>query len=305
MEEDWEGEPAAGGGLGPEPEEIAESLAKADDTWVIGGSVELSGGTTWRPDAVRDDGSALLHVHVAERLRSYATGRFEQALEDGIQVHVATTLGRLYDHDLLIDLVVADAIVHIVEPAEDVAPRWVLAIIADVGMTVPPDVRCVLANHGLQNAARDGTADQKGKRFEAVVAFLLSQVDGFAIFSRNYKTSTEEIDAVIQRQGIDSRVWSLANAPFLLAEAKNHADGVSQAMYSAFRLKMLTKRQTVRIGLMLSRTTISGAAINQEAKFASDDLTVAFLDGETLAEWANADDGTAFLERLIGEAMLG
>lgn len=154
-------------------------------------------------------------------------------------------------------------------------------------------------------AAGSGTADQKGKRFEALVAFLLSQVEGFSIFERNYKTSTEEIDVIIQRRGIDSRVWSLTNAPFLLAEAKNHADGISQHMFSTFRVKMQTKRSTVRIGLMLSRTTVSGAAIEQESKFASDELTIVFLDGDKIAEWADATDGTGFLEAMVSQAMLG
>jgi hypothetical protein len=247
-----------------------------------------------------------LHIHVADRLRGYATRRFAAAFEAGISVHVATTLGRLYDAELLEQLAQADAQVHLIDGSVPVKKAVrVLALLADLQIRVPVELRTALGRQGWDMSCRDGTPDQKGKRFEALVAFLLSQVDGFWIFERNYRTDTEEIDAVIQQRELTGRVWSLANAPFILAEAKNHQTGISQGMFSAFRLKMMTKRATVRIGVMLSRTTISGDAIEQEKKFASEELTIAFLDGDAVQKWIEADDPTSHLERVISEAMLG
>jgi hypothetical protein len=288
-----------------EPDEIARELAEADPTWKVETPIQL-GEHKWQPDLVRSDGSALLHIHVAERLRSYATERFGWAVEAGVEVHIATTLGRLYDPELLEQLASADALVHLLDkPGEAVAPRRLLALLADEGITVPGSLRTSLGQHGFRFSKAEGSNDQKGKRFEALVAFLLGQVEGFSIFSRNYKTTTEEIDVVLQQREVGGRVWAIANAPFLLVEAKNHGEGISQAMFSQFRIKMQTKRSTVRIGLMLSRTSVSGSAIEQEGKFSSDELTIAFLDGDTIERWIEAEDGTDYLERLIGEAMLG
>ncbi|HWO15114.1 MAG TPA: hypothetical protein VNM89_00180 [Solirubrobacterales bacterium] len=307
MDQEWElGFDEQGLGiLAREPEELAEELCDADPKWTSGTPIELGGGVTWKPDLVREDGSALLHIHVAERLRGYATRRFAQAVDAGIEVFVATYLGRLYDAELLEQLTQVDAHVLLLDEHIEQKPERVLAVLADQGIHVPPELRTKLGRHGFDLSSRDGTAWQKGKRFEALVAFLLSQVDGFFVFARNYRTTTEEIDVVIQQRSLDGRVWSVTNAPFLLIEAKNHAVGISQEMFSAFRLKMMTKRESVHIGLMISRTTISADAVQQEAKFASQELTIAFLNGDVLTEWINAPDGTAYLERLISQAMLG
>lgn len=296
------GEP---GTIEQEPDEIAKKLVEVDPAWEIESTIEL-GEHKWQPDLVRVDKSALLHVHVAERLRSYATERFGWAVESGVEVHVATTLGRLYDAELLEQLAAADALVHVLDASGAAPkPKRVLALLADEGIRVAPPLRSVLGRHGFSFSQVDGSNDQRGKRFEALVAFLLSQVEGLSIFSRNYKTTTEEIDVVLQQREVGGRVWAIANAPFLLVEAKNHADGISQGMFSQFRIKMQTKRSTVRIGLMLSRTSISGAAVEQEARFSSDELTIVFLDGEAIEGWIEDADGTAHLERLISEAMLG
>lgn len=143
MDEDFEGELESEERLELEPKDVADDLITADSSWEGGGSIQLPSGKVWRPDLVRDDRSALLHVHLADRLRSYAITRFELALEGGIEVHVATTLGRLYDNELLTQLAAADALVHVIE--DDAPPRRVLAVLADAGMTVPPDVRSRLA----------------------------------------------------------------------------------------------------------------------------------------------------------------
>lgn len=301
---DEEGDEEAGS-LIREPAEIAKDFQEDDPRWMSDAAISLGDGRTWQPDLVLGDRSALLHVHVAERLRSYATRRFEQAVEAGIEVHVAAPLGRLYEGELLEQLASVDAHVHLLDKSSEKGPERILALLADLGIRVPPALRTTLGRHGLDFAARAGTASEKGKRFEALVVFLLSQVDGLSIFERNYKTSTEEIDVVLQQRQLDGRVWALTNAPFLLVEAKNHQDGISQGMFSQFRIKMMTKRASVRIGLMFSRTTVSGAAREQEEKFASEDLTIAFLDGNEIAEWIDAADGTAYLERAISRAMLG
>jgi len=291
---------------GREVADIAEEISELDPSWELETSIDLGENRVWQPDLVQADGSALLHVHVADRLRSYATKRLRWAIEAGIEVHVATTLGRLYDQELLTQLAGVDALVHLLDDSADSAKgERLLAVLADEEIQVPPELRTAIARHGWEFSTADGSPHQKGKRFEALVAFLLSQVDGFSIFSRNYRTATEEIDIVLQQRELSGPVWAIANAPFILVEAKNHVDGISQGMFSQFRIKMQTKRATVRIGLMLSRTAVSADAVQQEERFSSDALTIAFLDGEAIQQWIDANDGTAYLERAIGEAMLG
>src|SRR5438105_2931674 len=98
-----------------EPEEIAPAFAASDQRWRTNRTLDLGGGIRWAPDLVRDDESALLHIHVADRLREYALRRFQAALTAGVEVHVALDLPRLYEPDLLESLAASDAHVHILD----------------------------------------------------------------------------------------------------------------------------------------------------------------------------------------------
>jgi Restriction endonuclease len=302
-----EDETVAGPAMPFEATEVAQTIASSDTDWSIGETVDF-GGTTWRPHLAKEmkDGKrAVLYVHLSDRLRSFASSRLQVAFEAGVEIHIAIPESHLYDEELLEILAGLDAQVHVIKASDDVAePERVLALLGDRQVTVTTTTRTAIAVRYLELCRVDAEAHTKGRRFEALLAFLFSQVGDFVIRSRNYRTATEEIDIVIQQRATQGRAWAILMAPFILIEAKNRKEGVSQEMTSAFLLKMQGKRGTVRLGFVASTTTVSGDAIAQELRFAAKDVTVVFLEYEDLKAWCAAEDPDDHLEDVVSRAML-
>lgn len=291
-----------------DPADISQAITDQDSSWMPGGSIEL-GNLHWRPYLRRED-KALLHIHLADRLRPYVRERFEAASTDGFEVHLAAPLISLYDEELLADVAVVDPLIHVIEeagggqPPKVGEPARLFACLADHGIQLTPSVRRDLGRIGLEISKREGTSHQKGRRFEALLAFLLSQVDDFVVVERNFNTATEEIDLVIQQRATAGRIWATLGAPLVLAEGKNRKEKISQEMFSVFRTKMQGRRGTVRIGLMFAASGVTESALLQELRFSSQELTVAFMGDDALSAWIEAEDGDAHLEEVITRAML-
>ena len=112
------------------------------------------------------------------------------------------------------------------------------------------------------------------------------------------------LDAVVQQRTTHGRVWSGLGAPLILVEAKNWKIPVPQKEASAFRVKLEGRRGVVRLGLMFGANGFTSDALDQELRFASDELTIAFVRSEELDEWIAAPNGDKFLETLVRRAML-
>jgi hypothetical protein len=55
---------------------------------------------------------------------------------------------------------------------------------------------------------------------------------------------------------------------------------------------------------MFGANGFTSDALDQELRFASDELTIAFVKPEELLEWVAAADGDAYLEAHVRRAML-
>jgi Holliday junction resolvase-like predicted endonuclease len=302
-DEDGEGESEPAGV--PEADAIARAIAKVDKRWKANTALEFD-GRRWRPDLVRTVGNqtALLHIHVAERLRSYALQRMRTAYAKKIEVHIALPLRQLYDEALLREIVDVDPLIHIIGEPPVKSPPRLLACLADRGIAVSQDLRRDLATSGHTISQQKGVASAKGKRLEALLAFLLSQVDDFRVVERNYRTSTGEIDIVVQQLATTGRLWATLGAPLLLVEAKNRVEPLSQPMVSVFRSKMQTSRGGVRLGIMVAAANVTEDASLHELKFATENLTIAFMTKRELEEWIVAPEPDDWLERHFTRAML-
>ena len=67
---------------------------------------------------------------------------------------------------------------------------------------------------------------------------------------------------------------------------------------------MQGKRGTVRLGFIVGAAGFTSDAKEQEIRFASEDLTIAFIGPDELDEWIATDNGDEFLEKLVRRAML-
>jgi len=293
---------------GPERKDVdrvIEQIRARDSGWADG-EANAYGSLRWRPDLVRADTPAVLHVHLAARLRPYIVDRMMAAHGAGHEIHLALPLAMLYDEALLSSTHGLDPQIHVIDgDSLDVAKSdALLTVLCDRRVRVTPQGRSLLGAKAIELSAAPASPQVRGRRYEAAIAFLLSQVSDFDVVERNLRTDTEELDAVVQQRATHGRVWSGLGAPLILVEAKNWKDPVPQKEASAFRVKLEGRRGVVRLGLMFGAHGFTSDALDQELRFASDDLTIAFVRPEELNEWVAADDGDEFLETLVRRAML-
>ena len=167
-----------------------------------------------------------------------------------------------------------------------------------------PNGRQRIGKLALQLSRKDDTNNERGRRFESLLVFLLGQIADFEVVERNWHTETEELDAVIQQRSVGGRVWAIHGAPLILLEAKNWKYKVTQKELSTFWAKMKGKRGTVRLGFMVGASGFTSDARDQELRYSLDELTVVLVDPDQLEEWVAAQDVDAFLERIVRRAML-
>ena len=150
----------------------------------------------------------------------------------------------------------------------------------------------------------DASKNLRGKRFERLIVFLLSQVTDFEVVEVNYRTTTEELDAVVQQRSTGGRVWAGLAAPIILVEGKNWKVRVDQPEVSTLLTKMRNKRGTVRIAFLFGRSGFTSDALRQEEKSSSEDRTIVFVGPDEIEEWVAAGDYDDYAERLVRKAML-
>jgi hypothetical protein len=284
--------------------QIVDRIMAGESHWAPATRLDF-GDLAWQPHLVATDQSAVLHVHAADRLRPYLVARMLAAAAAGFSVHVALPLGAMFDESVLDALGEVDAIVHVLGEGEDQAPtiNHLLGALADEGVPVGAKSRTKIAKFAWSRRA-EGTVQQRGRRFEALVSFLLSQIADFRVRERNFRGVTDEIDIVVQVDRVSSRCWYESGVPFILVEAKNWTRPVDQKEVSAFITKMQTKRGRSRIGLMVGASDFTSDAKLQELKHATQEIVVVFIGPAEMEGWIVDEQPDEFLEELVRHAML-
>jgi hypothetical protein len=144
----------------------------------------------------------------------------------------------------------------------------------------------------------------RGRRFEGLLAFLLSQVADFRVKERNLRGATDEVDIVVQIDNQSARCWHKSGAPFVLVEAKNWKNKVGQDEISVFHAKLQTKRGAARIGLVFGMGGFTSDAKAQTLKFATQEHVMVLIGPAELAEWISREGSDDYLESLVRRAML-
>lgn len=287
-------------------DEVIERYAARDRKWRLPDEpLRLGSGTVaWRPSLVSQDGSSVAYVQVTDKLRPFIERRLLAASADGLQVHVIVELSCLYNSKTLSVLESIDAVVDVIDDERVDGKSHVLAVMADLGVPVNREVRQSLARSSWARRVA-GSAWVRGRRLEALLSFLLSQVVDFRVVERNYRTATEEVDVVIQIDNYSNRCWSDQAMPFLLIEAKNWSDRIDQKEVSAFVAKILTKRNFARLGIMVGTSGFGNDARLQEMLLgAREGTAVALIGPEGIEQWIDSPDPDSYLESKVRHAML-
>lgn len=263
--------------------------------------LQLGPGLRWQPDLIAHDPPRVLHVLTSQGMPRYLRRRL-LAASTTHEVFVALPFEALYTADVLTTLAELDAYVHIVDDADE-RPRHYLAAMADLGVAVGKDLRTSLAAEAWRRRG-DGTSHQRGRRLEALLAFLLSQIADFRIFQRNFRNASQEIDIVIQVDNASDKCWWTPGVPFILVEAKNRDEATGQPDVSALIRKIETKRGRAKLGLLFTSSSFTSDARTEEIRLSQTDMCVAMLGPEELAEWIASSDGDEYLANHVARAML-
>lgn len=227
------------------------------------------------------------------------------ASQAGYRLVVALDLAALWDEEICQELALLDADIVLTDEADDRGESLLATLLADRKIRMSPAARRRIAAHLWSTRRRGASNHARGRRFEALVSFLLSQVSDFEVRERNLRAATDEVDAVVQLRSIAGRCWCESGVPFILVEAKNYErDKVGQAEVSLLITKLETRRGRARIGILMSATGFSSDAEDQELKFALSDLTTVLVGPDEIREWIDAEDIDDCVERIVSRAML-
>lgn len=290
-----------------EVDDIADTICAQDASVAWERDVEISlGAKRWRPSGVSATRDRLLYVFLQDELPRFVADRLRFAEAAGIGVTVALNLASLYRPEVVELLVASEAEVLVLDDYNEqrrLEHRSVLAALADVEVPVAPDVRRLIAGQVWPRIG-DGTKQQKGRRLEALLAFLFAQVQDLKVVERNYRNESEEIDLVLQVDNFSPRVWQKPGVPFILVEAKNWKAKATQQVVSVLITKLQTKRSAARIAVLIAMGGFTEDARIQELRFSSQDLCVVMIDRAQLETLLFADDLDQALETIVRQALL-
>lgn len=288
-------------------EELTERICASADGARWNRDIELNlGAKKWRPSAVSADRQQLLYVYIQEELPKFARDRLLLAASLGIGITIALPIASIFKSDvtsLLVDLEADVLIVDDYVAARRLTPRSVLVALSEVEVPIAPATRQIICR-SVWSRIEAGTPQEKGRRLEALLAFLFSQVRDLKVVERNYRTETEEIDLVLQVDNFSSRVWQRPGSPFILVEAKNRVDKASQQVMSVLLTKLQTKRGTSRIAFLISLAGFTEDAKLQELRFSTQDICVVMIGRDELSALIETDDLDEALESLVTHALL-
>jgi Holliday junction resolvase-like predicted endonuclease len=284
---------------------IADVAAK-DKTRAWGPAERLQlGRLAWTPDAIGKK-NAVLQVALIGDLPRYLGSRLRAAHADGHVVHVAVTTAVLYTPEWLDLLVEVDAFVYVVDDWTDAMRfkrRHVLAAIADMQVPVSPDQRQRLGVTALDMLG-DGSSQDRGRRLEALLAFLFSQVTDFRVVRRNHRNKSQEIDLVLQIDSYSERVWQNPGRPLVLVEAKNRKEPTGAPVLAGLVRKIQTKRQTVKIAFLVSTSGVTKDLEIESLRGSTEDHCVVVIGPgqlRSLLQDPYLDDS---LEKLVLDALI-
>ena len=251
---------------------VVQEVLRATGDWTEVVSPLTDGKVSWRPVLQSVDGSQVLHIHLAEELRPYIRNRLEMAVRMQMSVAVALRLPSLYDSDMLEFLVGVDAAIMLIDSRNCLTisnPVYVLTALSDNGVPVEREVRSSVARVAWDRL-QIGDENERGRRFEGLLAFLLSQVSDFRVREKNLRGATDEMDLVLQIDNWSGRCWYQPGVPFVLVEAKNWKKPVGQPIVTLLHGRLRKKRQRARVGLAMTTSRFTSDAAMEELKYAGD-----------------------------------
>jgi hypothetical protein len=286
---------------------MADAIVAADSLWhktADGDRVNL-GTVSWRPDLQR--GSDLCHVHAVPRLGEHWRRRFALADDFGKRVVVAGPTEAWYSPGTLGTLNALDVRAVLLEDRQG---KWrvqehrsVAHLVAKAGLRLPAELLKSMGKLNLGRATAAVGSQQRGDRFEDVLALLFSQVSYFRVYDINFENATEEIDLVVQNLRIPER--SLPLTPIVCVSGKNVSDSVGVSALATLEKKMANRHGQCELGFLCASGKIANTIDLDILRLSRTDKIIVPLDGQAISElFEDPEDLDDNLEEHVRRAML-
>jgi hypothetical protein len=259
-------------------------------------------GIAWRPDLIDPEGR-LLHLHLLPKLGRAWERRIAAALNDGNHVVVAAPIEYWYAEESVERLARLGVGTVVLEAGESWTAREhrsVARLVALEGILLPAEAITRIATHLLDDALSEPSSFLKGRKFEEVIAFVLSQTSFFQVVGFNVKNLSEEIDVLLKNRRVDDR--AIPSAPLVIVSAKNEAATIGKEALVALVGQIDNKRGLCKLGFLCASRGIAKTVGYEDIGNRHGDRVVALLDGIRLRgiinDAVNLDD---HVEQLIIE----
>jgi hypothetical protein len=259
----------------------------------------------WRPHLVA--AKRACHIHAVSVLREHWTKRMAAARKAKRQVTIAAPLSCWYANETILSADELDAAGIVLRLS---GKTWkakgydtIVDLVAGENLIVAPNNLQLIGRKTLENARAASDKHVRGRLFERLLCLLFSQVSDFELFEHNYRTETEEIDAVFLNRRVHGRCWP--SSPVVLLSGKNTKGGAGAPAVTSLAAKMRNRRGMCKLGFLCSANSISNDARNHELRYSHEESVMVLLDGKDLDGLLDqADQLEAELERLVVSASL-
>ena len=264
-----------------------------------------SGNVAWRPHLASTDGESVLHIHLVKELRSHWKERISIARQQGLTVVLALELRALYYGDIVEFLADVDAKVVLLksDTTDFLKPIPILRLLCGESIPLSPATRRYVAQCAWSQR-QCGTSNEKGDRFEDLIALLLEQTAGFRVIARKFHGHEDEIDIILKVDRWSDYCWVKPGAPYILVEAKNEANNIGPGVISKCYANLEVRNGSAFFAFVFSASNFTSGARDRARNLSSEDSFIVLFDQEQILEWIEHQNPDDFLEACVEKALL-
>jgi hypothetical protein len=261
----------------------------------------------WKPDLVAT-GKSALHLHVAGSVGRHWTKRLEGAVSAGYHLTIAAPQSDwLVDADNLIQFAEFDARAVVLKQESKTSwscreYRSIPLMIAAGNLRLEQAPRKRLGLRLLDKAKQATGSNEKGDRFEDMLALLFSQVSALGFHSCNRVNATEELDLVFGNHAVG---WALPASPIVLVSAKNYGEPVGTDAVNDLAQKMANRFGQCSLGFLCVSDELSSKVAPHIQRMSQGDRVIVPLDGRRIRLLLESEDLDKALEDLVIDSITG
>jgi hypothetical protein len=141
----------------------------------------------------------------------------------------------------------------------------------------------------------------KGAALESLMAALFEQVPGFAVWERDVRTETEEIDLILLNDSQDP-VYS-RDGPLVLVECKNWTTKPGRPDFSVLEGKIRNRHNRCTVAFFVSWSGFTETAWRETIRLSRENYVIVFLTGSDVRRAALAGNFPEFLRQATLHAL--